>query len=119
MKLMFKMHIRVLAFASGIAMAGVAHAAELCPKGFYSPIMNSWIYHWDACAGNLQVLMTEQQVLDGMPYGPDREEVESCKPDLHWSNVDPAPWNALALKLGSVERRRRNAQGTVQRRADN
>jgi transposase-like protein len=25
---------------------------------------------------------------------------------------DPAPWNAPALKLGSVERRRTNAQGT-------
>jgi hypothetical protein len=35
------------------------------------------------------------------------------------ATTDPAPWNALALKLGSVERRRRNAQGTVQRRADN
>jgi len=38
---------------------------------------------------------------------------------IRWEYTDPAPWNALALKLGSVERRRRNAQGTVQRRADN
>src|SRR6516162_11191740 len=58
-----------------------------------------------------------------LPHGDDdfRLAVDRALSHIYRSGeiaADRAPWNAPALKLGSVERRRTNAQGTVQRGAD-